>query len=203
MLGIHPAAPLKPSVTKLISATSDRLPELRRMLDEVDTAFQEDRSQSQILNAVRAALEECQRTVPDEVSTFKRLVFVRGGVAGLDAGRLISALEGAVPQDAAYFRMYARAMEGMHDLESILDASEAWDQFRLYAWRRAKFPANGLEVATLYLHMASLYTNQPDSRAVVEKWRIRKYRTVRLATMGRLRRPYRKPGACSKTAALA
>jgi len=161
MLGVGGIA-LKPADTDLISRTCANLQPLHGALASLDRAFAEDEHESVIFKAVRAAVQECQRSAPELLRQLKQLVFVRGGVIGLDNERLMAALGGAPRQDAAFFRMYARAMETSGDPEDLYEACELWDAFRQEAVKETWFRPNGVEVATLYLHMAEILRRAPD-----------------------------------------
>ena len=161
LLDAKTAAALKPAEAALISRTAVSLLELRNALANLDRAFAEAAEEGPIFKAVRAAVRECRRSAPDQLDKLKQLITVRGGVAGLDDERLLTALEGAARRDAAFFRMYARAMENSDDPEDLGDACKLWDDFRQQAVRENWFHDNGVEVATLYLHMADVLGQMP------------------------------------------
>ena len=162
ILGEKPATALKPAAAALVSGTAVNLSELHRALTDLDRAFAEEHNQSHIFKAVRTAVRECQRSAPDRVGQLKQLVFVRGGVACLDMERLTAALEGGVPQDAVFFRMYARTLESSGHPEDLPAACGMWNEFREQAVREGWFRANSVEAATLYLHMAEGLRGLPD-----------------------------------------
>ncbi len=161
MLGARGIA-LNPADKDLISRTCANPRPFRDALASLDRAFAEEEHESLLFKAVRAAVQECQRSAPAQLRELKQLVFIRGGVAGLDNERLIAALGGAPRQDAAFFRMYARAMETSGDPEDLYEACELWDVFRQQAVKEDWFRPNGVEVATLYLHMAEILRRAPD-----------------------------------------
>ena len=168
MLGVKTATVLKPAEAALVSRTSVNLSELHGALANLDRAFSEEDhdglsyNDSRIFKAVRAAVRECQRSLPDLLGDLKRIIAVRGGVARLDQERLIAALEGAPRMDAVFFRMYARALEGSGDPEDLGEACELWEEFRKAAVGEGWFRDNGVEAATLYLHMADLLGRMPE-----------------------------------------
>lgn len=167
ILGEKQTTALKPAAAALVSGTSVNLSGLRGALANLELAFAEEHNQGHILKAVRAAVRECQRTAPDRLGRLKQLVFVRGGVAGLNLERLTAALEGAPRQDAVFFRMYAHAIESSGDSEDLVEACELWNEFGGHAVREGWFLANSVEAATLYLHMADVLGQLPD--AVLKK----------------------------------
>ncbi len=164
MLGAAPAAALKPAEAALLSRTGVNLSALRGALANLDRAFQDVHggSESRIFKAVRAAVGECRNGAPDRLVELKQRIAVRAGVECLDNERLMAALDGAPRADAAYFRMYARALEKSGEQDDRGEACELWDRFRLQAVREGWFPADGVEVAALYLHMAELLGTLPD-----------------------------------------
>jgi len=161
MLGGKTATALKPAAAALVSKTSVNLSDLRGALASLDRAFAEDEEDSRIFKAVRAAVRECQRSLPDRLAELKRIIAVRGTVTRLDNQRLIAALEGGPRPDAVFFRMLARAMENSGDPEDLAEACELWEEFRQGAVREGWFRDNGVEAAILYLHMAELLGSMP------------------------------------------
>ncbi len=161
MLGEQPATALKPAEAALVARTSVNLSELRKALENLDRAFSEQSGEGRIFKAIRTAIAECQRGAADQLALLKQLIAVRGGVAALDHERLMTALNGAPRRDAAFFRMYACALERTSDAEDLGEACEAWEEFRKEAVREGWFAANGLEAAVLYLHIANLLEKMP------------------------------------------
>jgi hypothetical protein len=155
---------LRPAETTLISRVGVNLSELRGTLSNLDRAFKEEENASLVYKAVRTAVQTCQRSAPELLGRLKQIIAVRGGVAYLDYDRLTAALEGGVRRDAEFLRMYARALEGSGDAEEVAEACEVWDEFRQQAVREGRFPNNGVEVATLYLHMADVLTQLPREK---------------------------------------
>lgn len=162
ILGVQTAAPLKPAAVALVSRVSVGLAELRSALSNVDRAFEHSGDEEKILKAIRIAVRECQRSAPDRLDELRQITAVRGEAGFLDERRLREALGGAPRRDAAFFRMYAVATENSREDEDLLDACEAWEKFREHAIKEGWFRANGVEVATLYLHMAEVLERIPD-----------------------------------------
>jgi uncharacterized protein len=162
MLGMKTANALKPAETVLVSRVSVDLSEVRGALANLDRAFGEDADESRIFKAMQKAVRECQRSAPERLEELKQIIGVRGEVECLNKRRLREALGGEPRKDAVFFRMYALAMEGSDDEEDLFEACELWDKFRQQAVREGWFRANGLEAATLYLHMAKVLGRAPD-----------------------------------------
>ena len=156
MLGAQPATPLKPAECNLISATLVKFTELRHALTVLDRSLAEDDRDAPTLKAARTAVSACHRSAPELLTLLKQLIFVRGGVAGLNPERLMAALEGPPRKDAEFFRMYAIALESSGDEDDTAEACQVWDRFREEAVREGWFRDNGLEAAILYLHMADI-----------------------------------------------
>ena len=155
------AKPLKSAELSLLSRTTVNWTELRAALVNLDRAFDEYDETAPIFKAVRNAVKECERTLPDRLAELKQLITVRAGVEYMDTDRLTAALGGAARTDARFFRMYARAMEGTGDTEDIAEACDLWHEFGVHAVREGWFQANSVERATLYLHMAGLLRRIP------------------------------------------
>jgi hypothetical protein len=162
MLGAKPAAPLTPLEVALVSRTTESSAGLRTELEKLDRAFTDEVAASRIFKLMRTAMQECRRSAPEQEETLKRLIWAHGAGLDLDSERMIAALQGMPRQDAAFFRTLAHRMENTSDFEDLGMACEFWDEFRQHAVREGWFDANGIEVATLYLHMAGLLRRVPD-----------------------------------------
>jgi tetratricopeptide (TPR) repeat protein len=161
MLGEKAPTPLKPAERALLSQVTVSLAELRSALENADRAFTEEDEDGRIFKAVNVAVRECKRSAPDQLATLKQIVMARGSAMALDRKRLLASLDGAVREDATFLRMYARAMEISGDREDLIDACALWDEFRREALREGLFPAAGVEMAELYLHMADVLDGVP------------------------------------------
>jgi hypothetical protein len=163
MLGLKPAAPLTPPETLLVSRTTESSATLRNELEKLDRAFVDDEDESRTFKLVRLAMQECRRILPDQVETLRRLIYVRGSMNAVEGERLTAALQGMPRQDAPFFRALAHGMESTGDPEDLAMACEYWDEFRQRAVREGWFGAKGMEVATLYIHMAGLLRRIPEA----------------------------------------
>jgi hypothetical protein len=152
---------LKPLERALVSQVSVNCADLRKALENVDRAFEEEDDDARIFKAVNVAVRECKRCAPEQAALLKQIIMVRGGAMGLDHKRLTASLDGAVREDAAFFRMFARAMESSGVQDDLVEACELWDEFRRQALREGLFPAAGVEMAELYLHMAGVLSGIP------------------------------------------
>lgn len=68
---------------------------------------------------------------------------------------------GPAPVDAYFLRLLARGLEASDDPQRIIAACTAWDGFRAIAIQEGWFRPNGVEVATLFVHMAGLLQKLP------------------------------------------
>ncbi len=165
MLGVRPAATptihLKPAEAALASRTSGSLSELRHVLAELDHAFAHAEQAAPVFKAVRAAVRECRKSAPDLLTELRRIICIRGEVAGVETQRMTVAVEGAPRRDAIFYREFALALERSGDSEDLAQACERWDCFRLEAVREGWFAERSMEVAALYLHMATLLGQVP------------------------------------------
>ena len=162
LLGAKPTAPLTPAEIALVSRIAQSSDAFRNELEKLDHAFAEEAAESHTLKLIRSAMQECRRSAPEQVETLKRLIWARGAALNMDSERMIAALPGMPRQDATFFRTLAHRMETTRDFEDLGMACEFWDEFRQHAVREGWFDANGVEVATLYLHMADLLIRVPD-----------------------------------------
>jgi len=160
MLGMNGAAALKASESALVSQVNVNLAELRAALANLDHAFAKE-DEGHVFKAMRVAVRECQRSAPDRLAILRQIVSVRGKAGGLDPGRLEGALDGAAREDAAFFRMYALAIESSGDPDDLVEACEEWNNFRRHALREGLFRSDGVEAAILYLHMADVLKGIP------------------------------------------
>ena len=161
MLDAMPAANLKPAEAALLSRSRVELAGLRAALVKLDNVFAHGNDPGQVFKAVRDAVRECRLGAPDLLARLQQLVCVRTEVAGLDFERMIVALDGTPRRDALFFRELAQALESTGDSEDLIQACQWWDDFRQEAVREGWFADRGIEVAALYLHMASVLGRMP------------------------------------------
>jgi hypothetical protein len=160
MLGGKPEG-LTPAATALVSATTSDPAFLRNALAALERAFDSHKGGT-ILKAVRAAMQVCRETAPDQVEKLKQRISVRSVLEDMDPNKVHSAMGGAARQDATFLRLLARGLEESGDPESTALGCATWDQFRLEAVREGWFKANGPEAATLYLRMADMLRKLPE-----------------------------------------
>ena len=160
MLGVKSSEPLTASAAALVSQAISDLEALRDALKSLARSLDSSLDGS-ILKAIRRAVEECRKSAPEQLERVKQHIFVCGAVHGMDENEVKSALGGHLRRDAAFYRLFARAMEQSEDPEDMALACGLWDEFRITAVREAWFSANGREAAALYLHMAGVVRGLP------------------------------------------
>lgn len=153
MLGAKNSVPLSPAAKVLVQQIGGNPAALRRALEALDLAWAGN-SERAVLSAARTAVQECRETAPELLDRLKQHISVRCAVGGFDRGAVVQALGGPTRHDAHFQRLFARAYEETGDLEDIPLACGQWDEFRQAAVKEGWFPPNGVEVATLYLHIA-------------------------------------------------
>jgi hypothetical protein len=161
MLGVKSGEEaLTASAAALVSQTTADLPALRKALSDLERMI-DNASDGAILRAVRTAVQECRKNAPERLERVTQHIFVRCAVEGMDREEVISALGSPCREDASFFRLFARGLEQSGDPEDAALACGIWDEFRKAAVREGWFAANGLEAATLYLHMAGVLRGLP------------------------------------------
>ena len=159
-LGDKVAAPLSTAASALVSRITGEPATLRRALDALDQSFASDRH-DRTLKAIRAAVQECRQRSPEHLERLQQHISVRSAIAELDMNQVIAAMGGPSKHDASFLRLFARAMEESGDVDNVAVACSLWAQFRQVAVQEGWFPANGVEVATLYLHIADVVRRIP------------------------------------------
>ena len=164
MLGDKPDRRLPLSGEELVSRISGDSMALKHALEKLDRAFETEEQESHVLDAIREAVQACRRSSPGQVEQLRQHISVRASVDGLEVEATRAALGGTTRRDAYFCRLFARGLEQRHDFEEdCLTACLAWNEFRLKAVEEGWFPPNGAAVSTLYLHMARLLKDLPDS----------------------------------------
>jgi hypothetical protein len=147
----------------VLKAQVTRRSALETVLRDLDKAF-ESGQRRPILKAVRASVQECQRSSPDRTDALKQRISVRCAMAGFREKLKVidDALGGPSLHDATFFRLFARGMEETRDVDDVVLACKGWEAFRQAAVQEGWFAGNGLEAAALALHVASLIGNVPE-----------------------------------------
>lgn len=161
MLGAATKAPLTTAAANLVAQATTNFATIRNLLERLERSFDSARH-AVIVKDIRAAVEECRRSSPDQLERLKQHITVRCALAHLDERKVNAALGGACKTDAYFMRLYARGLEQTHDLEDLALACGTWDAFRVRAVQEGWFAVNGPEAAALYIHIANVLRNLPD-----------------------------------------
>jgi hypothetical protein len=159
MLGGKPAG-LTPAAAALISSTTSDPAALRKALEALERAF-DSHKDGTILKSIREAVQACRDAAPDRIERLKQHISVRCALADVNVAKVQAAMGGASRHDAYFWRLFARGMEELGELDNIAQACAMWEKFRQEAVREGWFPANGPEAATLYLHIAGKLRKLP------------------------------------------
>jgi hypothetical protein len=145
---------LTPAATVLVSKAGPSLGHLRQMLNHLDQSF-EFGKEKQMLGEIRSVVEICRKTHPAFLDRLKQHISIRASIARVKADKVTAALGGPTLKNAYMWRLLARAEEEKKDNPLAIGlACSYWEEFRKHAIREGWFPAQGPEVAALYLHMA-------------------------------------------------
>jgi hypothetical protein len=115
-----------------------------------------------ILREIREAVAACRQSCPDLLGRLQQHIFVRALGAGLEPYRVNSALGGRFIKNAYFWRLMARSNEV--NSQTIFWACTLWEEFRKHALGEGWFPANGPEIAAVYLHIADLLKGLPHEK---------------------------------------
>jgi len=164
MVGVENPAGLSGPVATLISSITGPAKSLRQKLEELERAFA-DGKDSRILESIRSAVREYRAHAPGDVERLQQYNAVRCAVIDLDKDKATSAMGGPARRDAAFLRLLARGLELSGEPEKLIFACHVWNHFRTAALEEGWFRDKGVEVAALYLHMASVLRQLPAGMA--------------------------------------
>jgi hypothetical protein len=153
---------LTPKAIALVSQAGRNLENLRGALSRLDHAL-ERRNQALILQEIHSSVAACRQAEPGLLERLKQHISVSAMMAGLKAEKVAAAMDGPSLKNAYFWRLLARAAEEEKGYSmAIPQACSLWEEFRRHAIHEGWFPAQGPEVATLYLHMADLLHLVPN-----------------------------------------
>jgi hypothetical protein len=135
---------------------------LRGTLAALDQAL-DTKNHTLALQEMSKAVALCGEFCPDLMERLKQHISIRAMLAGAKADRVAVAMGGPSLKNAYFWRLIARAHEEDHDEpRAIPMACSFWEEFRRHAVHEKWFPADGPEIAALYLHMADLWRRIPE-----------------------------------------
>ena len=152
---------LTPTAEALVKQAGGASMGLRAALAGLDQAF-DRRNNGLAFQEMSKAVGICREARPDLLERLKQHISVKAMLAGAKVDRVIAALGGPSLKNAYFWRLLARAHEETPNNLSIPLACSVWEEFRRHAVHEGWFPAQGPEIATLYLHMADLWKRIPD-----------------------------------------
>src|SRR5450759_1456321 len=162
---------LSPAAVALVKQAGGGLAALKSSLVTLDQAL-DKKNQTLALQEIGKAVTLCKEVCPDLVERLKQHISVRAMMAGAKAERVAVAIGAPCLKNAYFWRLLARAYEETpHDPVTVPIACSVWEEFRKHAVHEKWFPANGPEIATLYLHMVELWRRIPDDEAESVKQR--------------------------------
>jgi hypothetical protein len=157
---------LTPAAEALVKQAGGGFAVLRATLGALDQAL-EKKNQTLALQEIGRAAALCKEVCPSLLGRLKQHISVRAMMAGAKVDRVAAALGGPSLKNAYFWRLLARAYEEVPgDPLAIPAACSVWEEFRRHAVHEKWFPANGPEMAALYLHMADLWRRIPEDEAV-------------------------------------
>jgi hypothetical protein len=159
MISRQAAPGLKPAASFLVAQVSGRMDTLRGALQSLDAAFTAGK-RKQILAAIQNAARTCREVCPSLLDRLRQHIGARSYNADTTYEQACAAMGGAPRKDAYFWRLMARQSEDPRSM-ACLPACTMWDEFRRHAVDEGWFPANGPEVAALYLHMADILQHIP------------------------------------------
>src|SRR5664280_1069846 len=148
---------LTPAALALLKQAGGGLAALEATLVTLDQAL-DKKNQTLALQEMGKAVTLCQQVCPGLLERLKQHISVRAMMAGVKADRVSAAMGGPSLKNAYFWRLLARGYEETPgDPVAIPLACSVWEEFRRHAVHEKWFPANGPEIATLYVHMADLW----------------------------------------------
>lgn len=153
----HQKIALTPAASALVGKASGNTDILRDSLKRLDQAFRGQNHQL-TLQEIRNAVTACRESEPALRDRLKQHISIRAMLASLKPDKVAAAMGGPSLKNAYFWRLMARAFEDKRGSAIIIPhACSLWEEFRKHAVREGWFPANGPEVAALYLHIADLW----------------------------------------------
>jgi hypothetical protein len=153
---------LTPAAQALVKQAGGGFARLRGTLVTLDQAL-DKKNHTLALQEIGQAVIQCKEVCPDLLERLQQHISIRAMTAGLKADRVAAAMGGPSLKSAGFWRLAARAYEEDHaNPVAIPLACSLWEEFRKHAVHEKWFPADGPEIAALYLHMADLWRRIPD-----------------------------------------
>lgn len=152
-------AGLKPAAASLTAQISGNINSLRSALQSLDAALAAAK-RKRLVPAIQNAVRACREACPDLLERLRQYISVRAYGSDATYQQISIAMGGPPRKDAYYWRLAARRAEDARSM-ACFPACSMWNEFRRHAVHEGWFPANGPEVAALYLHMAEILEHVP------------------------------------------
>ena len=136
---------------------------LRNALRSLDAAFATDASK--IIPEVQRTISACRAACPELVERLQQHIAIRAVNSEVCPSRLQASMGGLAIQNAYFWRLFARSVEGAAGSLAV-ETCSLWEQFRQHALAEGWFREDGPEAAALYLHMAELLLEIPSEELI-------------------------------------
>ena len=160
MLAVAPGSAFSPSALKLIVSVGFGRDLLRPALACLQQAMVTGKK-NQILNSAREAITLCRQYCPDLSEKVRQHIAIRCMLLGFALEPVRTAI-GTPRQDAYFYRLMARGLEGAKTYEGRADSVFVWEDFRRQALKEKWFGENSAEDGVLSLHMAQIVERIPS-----------------------------------------
>lgn len=122
-----PTEALTPPAAALVSAVRGDRAILRGALRELDEGLGSKGGRGKLHEKIRQTVGACRRLRPELLDRLKQHISIRCVMADYPADKAVSAMGGPSRHDAAFWRLYARALESAPDAAC---ACSLWEEFR-------------------------------------------------------------------------
>ncbi len=160
MLAVAPGSAFSPAALKLMVSVGLGRELLRPALACLQQAMVTGKKKP-ILNTAREAITLCRQYCPDLSEKLRQHIAVRCMLLGFAVEPVRTAI-GTPRQDAYFYRLMARALEGAKTYEGRADSVFVWEDFRQQALKEKWFGENSPEDGVLSLHMAQIVERIPS-----------------------------------------
>jgi len=150
---------LSTASASLVAQVGGSMEGLRNTLRSLDAAFATD-AHHKIISETQRTISACRAACPELVERLQQHIAIRAVRSEVRPSRVQASMGGLAIQNAYFWRLFARSVEGASDLMAI-EACSLWEQFRQHALAEGWFREDGPEAAALYLHMAELLLDIP------------------------------------------
>jgi hypothetical protein len=159
LLTHRPAERLSPAAVALLDQVGENMVALGAALETLHTSLVKGR-RSNIIPEIQRAVSACRAAAPQILERLRQYIAILATSMELSPTRVDAAMGGPAIQNACFWRLFARYLEGGRP-EVRIEACSLWEQFRQHAVAEGWFREDGPEAAALYLRMANLLSDLP------------------------------------------